>query len=142
MCCLHTAYTHRRDIILWMVLKIFSRWWNDFMFPEKSKWNYFNVGGDLILLWLFGEMKKSITSVKIFLWFRQVAWIHCRDIICELDVSNVVCVVYTLLHSASIHCRVISLRWLYVTVYTSCMYCMNPWLQSEWPSRKLIHKSL
>ena len=31
----------------------------------KLKW----IEGDLILLWLFGEMKKSITSVKIFSWF-------------------------------------------------------------------------
>ena len=52
--------------ILWRVLKIFSRWWNDFYVSWKVKVKLKWIEGGLILLWLFGEMKSLIILWKYF----------------------------------------------------------------------------
>ena len=57
---------HRRDIILWCCSKYFSRWWNDFYVSWKVKVKSKRTNGDLILLWLFGEMKIEMILQKYF----------------------------------------------------------------------------
>ena len=59
--CIHAVYTHRRDIILWMVLKIFSRWWNDFYVSWKVKVKLFQCWwwSDFTLTFWRNEKVKS-----------------------------------------------------------------------------------
>ena len=59
------------EIILHIPMKLFLQDDFNFMFSKKSKWNHSKVGGDLILLWLFGEMKIIFTLKKYFWQYSQ-----------------------------------------------------------------------
>ena len=151
---------HSHDITLWMVLKIFSRWWNDFYVSWKVKVNSKRTDPELILLWLFEEMKSLIILWKYFCGSDKllestsqsnISVSRCKQCVYILleyhSQSNILWIVFTLLYQRYVSVILLStpflhlrntLVWLTVIIYKmmihidSVMNIIAEILSCEW----------
>ena len=99
--------------VITLLLKIFSRCWNDFYVSQKVKvkMKWIDLGMNFTLT--FWRNEKVNHLVKIISWCKQcvhLAWIHCRDITlwieckqgCSVLYVCCMCVVYAL-HTRCVH---------------------------------------